>query len=54
MPGAFSEAVTVGETFDNDNAQKPRTENFFWKAALEAANVLVAGGVEQFIVENLL
>lgn len=52
MPGAFSEAVTVGETFDN--AQKPRTENFFWKAALEADRVLVAGGVELFIVGNLL
>lgn len=43
MPGAFCEAVTVGETFDN--AQKPRAENFR-KVELEADHLLFDGSVE--------
>lgn len=47
MPGAFFEALTVDETFDN--TQKPRTENF-WEVELEADQLLFDGGVELLFI----
>lgn len=41
MPGAFCEAITVGETLDE--AQKPRTETVFWKAELGADRLPLVG-----------